>query len=117
VYLFGSEAIGRAHRESDVDIGLLLNWARLPKPRQRAQVRERAIAELVHVLHRNEVDLVVLNDAPPELARAIVTKGVRVFVGDREADHAYVRDVQLRAADLAPWMRRMRRLKLEAIGR
>jgi hypothetical protein len=49
--------------------------------------------------------------------RAIVTKGLRVFVRDAEADHAYVRDVQLRAADLAPWLRRLRRRKLEALRR
>jgi hypothetical protein len=30
-------------------------------------------------------------------------------------DHEYVRDVQLRAADLEPWLVRMRALKLRAI--
>jgi hypothetical protein len=87
-----------------------MDWVLWPRRRQRAEERERLIADLVHALRRNEVDLAILNDAPPELARAIVTKGLRVFLGDREADHAFVRDVQLRAADLAPWMRRMRRL-------
>jgi predicted nucleotidyltransferase len=115
-YLFGSEAEGRAHRESDVDLGVLLSWAEGSR-RERAELRERMIADLVHVLRRNEVDLVILNDAPPELGRAIVTRGLRVFVSDPEADHAYVRDVQLRAADLAPWLRRMRRLKLEFLRR
>jgi predicted nucleotidyltransferase len=116
-YLFGSEAAGRAHRESDVDVGVLLDWARCEDRPRRAELREHMISDLVHVLDRNEVDLVILNDSPPELGRAIVTKGVRVFLGHREADHAYVRDVQLRAADMVPWMRRMRRLKLEAIRR
>jgi hypothetical protein len=59
----------------------------------------------------------VLNDAPPPLARHIVISGRRLLCTDPEADHAFVRDVQLRAADLEPFLRRSRRLKLEAIGR
>jgi predicted nucleotidyltransferase len=117
VYLFGSEAAGRAHRESDVDVGVLLDWKRCPGREDRADLRERLSAGLIHALRRNEVDVVVLNDAPPELGRAIVTLGRRVFLADPEVDHAYVRDVQIRAADLLPWLRRMRRIKLEAIRR
>ena len=63
------------------------------------------------------VDVVVLNDAPPQLGRRIVTAGTRVFCADPEADHAFVRDVQLRAADLEPFLRRTRRVKLAAITR
>jgi hypothetical protein len=37
---------------------------------------------------------------------------MRVFCADPEQDHALVRDVQLRAADLDPFPRRIRRLKL-----
>jgi hypothetical protein len=36
---------------------------------------------------------------------------------DPEADHTFVRDVQLRAADLEPFLQRVRRVKLEALGR
>ncbi len=61
--------------------------------------------------------MIVLNDAPPELGRHIVTRGKRVFCDDPDADHAFVRDVQLRAADLAPFLRRMRRIKLDSLSR
>lgn len=115
-YLYGSEAENRAHRESDVDIGVLLSWD-IRTRQERAALRERMIADLVHLLRRNEVDLVILNDISPELGREIVTNGLRVFVADAQADHAYVRDIQLRAADLAPWLQRMRRLKLERLRR
>jgi hypothetical protein len=60
---------------------------------------------------------VVLNDAPPSFGRHIVTRGRRVSCADPEADDAFRRDVQLRAADLEPFLRRMRRLKLEALAR
>ena len=61
-----------------------------------------------------QVDLVVLNDTPPGLSRAVITRGRRVFCADAEADHAFVRDTLLRAADLEPWLQRMRRIKLDA---
>lgn len=114
-YLFGSHAAGRAHRESDVDVAVLLDWRRHPDRGERFDLRVRLTSELISVLHHNEVDLVVLNDAPPLFGRRIVWEGTRVFVADPEADRAYVRDVQLRAADVAPWLARARRRKLEAL--
>jgi predicted nucleotidyltransferase len=112
-YLFGSFAEGREHRESDVDLGFLLDRASYPTDRDRFEFRVRA-GSLLNDLLRRDADVVVLNDAPPELARAIVTKGKRVYCVDDEADHAFVRDAQLRAADIEPWLRRMRQIKLEA---
>jgi predicted nucleotidyltransferase len=40
-YLFGSVAAGRAHRESDVDIAVLLDWATFPTPAARFEARLR----------------------------------------------------------------------------
>lgn len=117
VYLFGSHAEGRAHRESDIDVGLLLRWADFPTAAQRFEERVRLSAHLIGALHVNSIDVVVLNDAPPLLARRIVTKGLRVFCSDAEAAHAFVRDVQLRAADLEPFLRRARRRTLAALAR
>ena len=115
VYLFGSEAEGRAHRESDVDLAILLNRGMYPGSMDRADLALTLNAELVGVLRRNEIDLVVLNDAPPELGRAIVRKGIRVYCCDPEADHAFLRDIQLRAADLEPFLRRTRSVKLRQL--
>ena len=114
-YLFGSYAAGRAHRESDVDIALLLDRSTHATPRSRFEARLRLIAELAHALHRNDVDVVILNDAPPTLARAILTKGRQVMCRDPEAAHAFVRTTLLRAADLEPFLRRMRARKLAAL--
>jgi predicted nucleotidyltransferase len=116
-YLFGSHAAGRAHRESDVDVAVLLAWELYPTARDRFDERVRLGADLAAALGDDRVDLVVLNDAPPHLGRRIVTTGQRVFSADPERDHAFVRDVQLRAADLEPFLRRARRLKLAAIRR
>jgi predicted nucleotidyltransferase len=116
-YLFGSHAKGRAHRESDVDVAVLLAWERYPTAKDRFEARVRLGAAVGAALRCARVDLVVLNDVPPALGRRIVTTGQRVFCADPERDHAFIRDVQLRAADLDPFLRRARRLKLEAIRR
>ncbi len=115
-YLFGSEAEGRPHRESDVDVGVLLDWTRCGDAAARFDLRLRLGSDLVAALHRNEVDLVVLNDAPPTLGRHVVIDGRRVYCRDAAADHAYRRDVQLRAADLAPFLERHRRRLLSGIA-
>lgn len=62
-------------------------------------------------------DVVVLNDAPPPFARRIVTEGKRVVCSDAQKDHDFVRDVQLKAADLDLFLGRMRRIKLDALAR
>ena len=115
-YLFGSHAAGRAHRESDVDVAVLLDWERHPSRRDRFDVRLRLGSELGAIVGTPEVDVVIVNDAPPLFARRIVYEGVPVYRGDPEAEHAFVRDVQLRAADLEPFLRRMRRIKLDALA-
>jgi hypothetical protein len=79
--------------------------------------RVRLSAWAVGALHRNDVDVVVLNDAPPQLARHIVMTGRRVSCRDAEADHAFVSDVQLWAADLEPFLRRARLIKFDALAR
>jgi predicted nucleotidyltransferase len=115
-YLFGSHAEGRAHRESDVDIGVLLRWNRHPTSSGRFDLRIRLGSDLISVTRCNEVDVVILNDAPPLLGRKIVQDGIRLFVGDPEIDHAYCRDIQILAADLEPWLERLRRRRLEALA-
>jgi predicted nucleotidyltransferase len=117
VYCFGSQTTGRAHRQSDLDIGVLLEWKACPDPRTRFDARLRLTAAIARAVGRNDIDLVILNDAPPHLGRAIVTRGHRVYCRDDELDHAYVRNVQLRAADLEPFLRRARQVKLAAILR
>jgi len=116
-YLFGSHAEGRAHRDSDVDVGVLLDRRVLPGARDRFEAGLHLSGRLQSALGTRHVDLVVLNDAPPGLGRAVATRGRRLVCSDEEADHAFVRDALLRAADVEPFLRRARRLKLEALAR
>jgi len=116
VYLFGSYADGRAHRESDVDIGVVMSRDILPTRKERFEASLRLGTMLGEALSVDRVDLVVLNDAPPLIGRRIVTDGRRIYCRDSEIDHAFVRDVQLRAADLQPFIDRMQKIKLEALA-
>jgi predicted nucleotidyltransferase len=74
-YLFGSHAKGRAHRESDVDVAVLLAWERYPTAKDRFEARVRLGAAVGAALRCARVDLVVLNDVPPALGQRIVTTG------------------------------------------
>lgn len=114
-YLFGSHARGTPHRESDVDIGVVLDRTRLPNRSDRSRRAVRLDSELIAALHRNDVQVVVLNDAPPELAAKAVSEGHRIHCADEEADRIFVRDVLIRHADLKPFLARMRRIKLSVL--
>lgn len=115
IYLFGSAAQDRTHRESDLDVAVLFDWAAYPTAVERFEAGLRLAADCGAALGRNDVDLLVLNDAPPTLARAIVSEGRRLYLADAAGDHAFRRDAMLRAADLEPWLRRLRRRKLDRL--
>jgi predicted nucleotidyltransferase len=116
-YVFGSTARGARHRESDADVAVLLDRKTHRHPRDRADLRVRLAAELVAALGINDVDVVVLNDAPPGLARAIVLDGVRVADFDPATDRDFATHVQLRYADLEPFLRRTAVIKRVALAR
>jgi uncharacterized protein len=114
-YLFGSAASGRSHRESDVDVAVLVDRATYPTSADRFELRLTQAGGLRRVVGR-EVDLVVLNDAPPQFARRIMTEGQRLLLLDPLQDRSCLRVVLSRAADLEPFLRRTRAVKLRAIA-
>jgi predicted nucleotidyltransferase len=116
-YVFGSHVRGTAHRDSDLDVGLLFDRSSLPDADDRRRLADRVRTDLMEAPRIERVDVVVLNDAPPELAKTVVHTGRRVQCRDAEADHVFQRDAQLRYADLRPFLERTRRLKLDALGR
>lgn len=72
-YLFGSRAHGRVSPLSDVDIAVYLSED-CAEPRRHDKALELA-GKAEDCLGTSEVDLVVLNDAPPELAYSVLSKG------------------------------------------
>ncbi len=78
-YLFGSQAEGRVTPLSDVDLAVLLPHNLASYDKFRVQVD--LIGDCGQVLKRNDVDVVVLNDASPLLAFRVVKHG-RVLYED-----------------------------------
>ncbi|MBK8869756.1 MAG: nucleotidyltransferase domain-containing protein [Elusimicrobia bacterium] len=82
-YLFGSQAKGTVTARSDVDIAAFFS----PKlsPHRRDVLRLKLAADLMGGLGRNDLDLVVLNEAPPFLAFQAIQPGVVIFSRDELA--------------------------------
>ena len=117
VYLFGSHIRGTAHRESDVDVGVLLAYRRYPRRAERSDLIVPLNTDIIGATHCNDVDVVILNDAPPELAATIVTSGQRLYCADEQADQDFVRTARLLYADIQPFLERTRRLMLDVLKR
>ncbi len=82
-YLFGSYGRGQAGPLSDVDVAVLLagdpdNGACLDR-------RMDLVWDLTGVLHFDDVDVVVLNQAPPALRYRVLRDGKLLFCGDDDA--------------------------------
>jgi uncharacterized protein len=77
-FLFGSEASGRPHAGSDVDIALLFHSGRIPSNDQLSGIED----ELVRLLKR-ETDVVVLNDASPILKMQVLRNGHKLVEQNR----------------------------------
>lgn len=81
-YLFGSVARGAEGRDSDLDVAVLFDEALSEDERTRRRID--LTTELVGLVHVNDVDVVVLNDAPPLLAQVVITEGRPIFGGKVE---------------------------------
>lgn len=97
-----------------MDVGVLLSYQRYPNRQSRADLV--IPLNVISATHCNDGDVVILNDAPPELAVTIV-RGLRLYCADEQADRDFVRTAQLRYADIRPFLERTRRLKLQAFKR
>jgi predicted nucleotidyltransferase len=104
-YLFGSLARGAGNDRSDVDIGVLLRkgpsgrFSDLPLDLEGAL--ERAVGR--------EVQLVVLNEAPPDLVHRVLRDGRLLLDRDRSTRIRF--EVRMRSLyfDLVPFLDRYRR--------
>lgn len=103
-YIFGSVAQGRARPDSDIDVAVLLG-RRLPDARA-LRYRLTLAGELGAALHRNDVQLVILNAAPPLLAHRVLSRGVLVFQRSRAARVRFHVATARRYADMVPTMER-----------
>jgi len=83
-FLFGSRAKGREMKESDWDIGVYF------KPKEYLELEtdfdypeEGIWSELVDILGTDNVDLVVLNRARPDLVYTVLRDGIPLVIRDQ----------------------------------
>lgn len=82
-YLFGSQAKGRVSISSDVDIAAFLSPDL--SSAQQGDLRLSLASDLTSALKRDDLDLVILNSAPPFLAFQAIHPGVLLYSRDELA--------------------------------
>lgn len=77
-YLFGSQATGTATALSDVDFAVVFE----PGVSASGDVQAALISDLMLVLRRSDIDVVILNAAPPLLKERAISRGRLVYCRD-----------------------------------
>lgn len=106
LFLFGSWVQGTAHRQSDVDLALVIDPAQFPAAQARWRLQEELMARLPGLAAGRPVDVVFLHQVPPLFARKILQEGKLLFCRNRQQLERLRLQVLLRAADLEPFLRR-----------
>lgn len=104
-YLFGSVARGGAGASSDADVAVLLGR----RPASTLMDQPYDLADDLRGLLRRQVDLVVLDAAPPDLVHRVLRDGILLV--DRDRSRRVRFEVSARNAyfDLKPFLDRYRR--------
>lgn len=100
-YLFGSQATGRTTPLSDVDVAVLVDPSRIP-PSMPYGYKAEIGADLIRLLKTNQVDLVLLNQAPPFLLHRVLNSGRCLFARNRQTRLRFEADAMGRYLDVKP---------------
>lgn len=91
-YLFGSQALGNTRADSDVDVAVYVDAEALERSTGWGGYDSEIGTDLIGALRRNDVDVVVLNKAPPLLYYNVLRDGIRLFT--RDAQETTTREAQ-----------------------
>lgn len=105
--LFGSQAAGKAGPLSDVDVAVWLDPSLSDS--ERFRIRLQLTGQAASALRTNEVDLVVLNDAPPLLKHRALRSAVRLLDRDPVARVRLERHAVAEYLDTKPLRERLTR--------
>ena len=104
-YLFGSHAHGRAQPHSDVDVAVYIDETVVEEGA--FGYRAQLITEIMAGLHRNDIDLLILNQAPPVLYYHVLRDGIRVLSRDLSATTTREGYAVSRYCDFVPQLAKM----------
>jgi predicted nucleotidyltransferase len=114
-YVFGSVARGEPHPGSDLDIAVYVDPAALAAPGFGYDAELGA--DLQRALGRSDVDLVVLNSAPPLLYYRVLRDGLRLLTRDPAATTTREGYALSRYCDYLPQLAKIERAHAERSGR
>lgn len=80
-YLFGSVAIQKAGKLSDIDLAIFLDES--IEKKERFMIKLRLISDLENILKTDRLDLVIMNDAPISLNFEIIKANYPLFIRDK----------------------------------
>ena len=109
-YLFGSRATGRAQSHSDVDVAVHVDNSKLGQSEY--GYAAELTAHLMAALGSNDIDVVILNGAPPVLYHRVLRDGRRILSRDPRATAAREGYALSRYCDYVPQL-----AKIEAARR
>ena len=114
-YLFGSHARGRAQPHSDIDVAVYIDDARADDTG--FGYRANLTTDLMAGLGFNDVDVVVLNRAPPLLYHRVLRDGVRLLARDLRATTTREGRAVSRYCDFVPQLAKMEAARRSAAAR
>jgi len=115
-YVFGSVARGEAAAHSDVDVAVYVREDMIENDTGFGYASQVA-SDLMKALGSNEVDVVVLNGAPPLLYHRVLRDGVRIISRDLAATTTREGHALSRYCDFAVQLRKIREVFDGRMGR
>ena len=114
-YLFGSHARGQTQPHSDVDVAVYIDEKRADDSGY--GYRASLTTDLMAGLRFNDVDVVVLNRAPPLLYHRVLRDGVRLLARDLRATTTREGRAVSRYCDFVPQLAKMEAARRFTAGR
>lgn len=101
-YLFGSQTNNKTGPLSDVDIAVYFD-ENIERGEQ-FDVKLKLIGDISDKLKRDDIDVVVLNEAPPLISHRILKEGQSIFCQDKKKQLGYEVKAVLKYLDWKPFL-------------
>ena len=101
-FLFGSTANDKTTGISDIDIAVMLDESKISKTKNPYGYKAELLAKLISELSFNDIDLIILNEAPLLLKHRIVQSGREIHTKDEKLSTEFRLKVMEQFLDLKP---------------